>query len=36
MEGSVQHVAKHVSKLNSKIMDDFLEWPSELRVSLLL
>ena len=34
MEGNVQHVVKQVSKFGGKNADDFLEWPSELRVSL--
>ena len=36
MEGKVQHVVKQVSKFDGKNADDFLEWSSKLRVSLLL
>ena len=36
MEGTVQHVVKQVSKIDGKNADDFLEWPSKLRVSLSL
>ena len=36
MEGNVQHVAKKVSNFDGRNADDFLEWSSKLRVSLLL
>ena len=36
MEGNVQHVVKLVSKFDGKYADDFLEWSSKRRASLLL
>ena len=36
MEGNVQYVGKQVSQFDGKNADDFLEWYSKLRVSLLL
>ena len=36
MEGDVQNVVKQVSKFDGKNADEFLEWFSELRVSLSL
>ena len=36
MKGNIQHVVKQVLKFHGKNADDFLEWSSKLRVSLLL
>ena len=36
MDGNVQHVVKQVSKFDDNNADDFLEWPSKLRVSVSL
>ena len=36
MKGNVQHVMKQVSKFDGNNADDFLEWSSNLRVSLSL
>ena len=36
MEGNVQYVVEQASKFDGKNADDFLEWSSKLRVSLLL